>query len=103
MTPERRRAIRSAEVAAAIAANEWNGATVVLAGHARSAANAAVLSEMADDADGLARAVRNADHYRDACARAAGLSPDVIEVAAALLDEWHGAMSDVIPAALALS
>jgi hypothetical protein len=44
-----------------------------------------------------------AEMWRDRAANAAGLSAAVVEVASVLLADWHGAMADVIPTALALT
>lgn len=97
------RATRAALVAQAIATHDYKRTTVQLSGKARKAAQSAARGWNAGSTTlTVARDADRAEMWRDRAAVAAGLSPAVVEVAAILLADWHGAMSDVIPTALVL-
>ena len=97
------RATRAALVAQAIAAHEYKRATVDASGKARKAAASAARGwNTGSTTATVIRDANRAEMWRDRAATAAGLSPATVEVASALLADWHGAMSDVVPAALVL-
>jgi hypothetical protein len=98
-----KRAERAALVAQAIAAHDYKRATVEASGKARNAAKSAARGwNTGSTTRTVTRDADRAELWRDRAAAAAGLSAAVVEVASALLADWHGAMSDVVPAALAL-
>jgi hypothetical protein len=99
-----RRAERAALVAQAIAAHDFRRATVEAAGEARrEAVSAARAWSTGSTTRNVQRDADRAEMWRDRAAAAAGLSAAVVEVASALLADWHGAMIDVVPTALALA
>ena len=97
------RATRAALVAQAIAAHDYKRATVEPSGKARKAATSAARGwNTGSTTLTVMRDADRAEMWRDRAAVAAGLSAAVVEVASALLADWHGALSDVVPAALVL-
>ena len=99
-----KRAERAALVAQAICAHDYKRATVEASGKARRAAASAARGWNAGSTTRtVTRDADRAELWRDRAAVAAGLSAAVVEVASALLADWHGPMTDVVPAALALA
>jgi hypothetical protein len=104
VTAHGQRATRAALVAQAICAHDYKRATVEASGKARKAAQSAGRGwNTGSTTRTVMRDADRAELWRDRAAAAAGLSAAVVEVATVLLADWHGAMSDVVPAALALA